>query len=336
MLHFSTLLLSFSVVGIVSAAPAQFNKRVDQQTIASVQVWEGLCNKAGGGADCSNIAVTAASKLLAAPGPCEQQDSADSMVDLSKKLNSQPMITAAQIFGQQARNSPTNQFVPYCQKAPKNPELNGVFQCQFQGENSQTFVGGLAVGAPGTIPFGQTTPVNPPGSCPANPSGTIPDGVQLSDIVKSPGNVGSAAGTPAPAPAAASVSAAQATSSAAQVPTPSAASTAAAQPTPSAAASAAPAAAPAAGSDFHHQNAQLATTLNQMFQSLTPQSSCTDGQTACVGGQFGQCVGGKFELTSCAAGEVCTALPLVNKPGTSVTCDTMADAAQRIVTAENQ
>jgi hypothetical protein len=43
MLHFSTLLLSFSVVGIVSAAPAQFNKRVDQQTIASVQVWEGLC-----------------------------------------------------------------------------------------------------------------------------------------------------------------------------------------------------------------------------------------------------------------------------------------------------
>jgi hypothetical protein len=165
--------------------------------------------------------------------------------------------------------------VPYCQKAPKNPELNGVFQCQFQGENSQTFVGGLAVGAPGTIPFGQTTPVNPPGSCPANPSGTIPDGVQLSDIVKSPGNVGSAAGTPAPAPAAASVSAAQATSSAAQVPTPSAASTAAAKPTPSAAASTAPAAAPAAGSDFHHQNAQLATTLNQMFQSLTPQSSCT-------------------------------------------------------------
>ena len=52
-----------------------------------------------------------------------------------------------------------------------------------------------------------------------------------------------------------------------------------------------------------------------------------------MNGQFGQCEGGKFSLTPCANGLTCTALPLVNKPGTSVTCDTQADSAARITQA---
>ena len=85
---------------------------------------------------------------------------------------------------------PTAQSVPYCQKAPRNAELNGLFQCQFQGDNPKVFVGGIAVGGPGTIPFGQNAPLSPPGSCPAHTSGPITDGTQLSDLTTSPGNAG--------------------------------------------------------------------------------------------------------------------------------------------------
>jgi len=81
---------------------------------------------------------------------------------------------------------------------------------------------------------------------------------------------------------------------------------------------------------FTLQNGKDAQAANRAFQSLTANSPCTSGQSACVDGQFAQCVGGKFQLTPCAAGEQCVALPLVNKPGTSTTCDTKADAEARI------
>lgn len=53
--------------------------------------------------------------------------------------------------------------------------------------NFQNFEGNLKPGSPGTIPYGLTAPVNPPGSCYANPSGPIPDGVQLVTITQNPG-----------------------------------------------------------------------------------------------------------------------------------------------------
>ena len=75
--------------------------------------------------------------------------------------------------------------MPYCQEAPKNEELSGLFQCQFQSAALfQTFVGGVAPGAPGTMPFGLDAPVSPPGSCPASPEGPIPDGLQLIDFIR--------------------------------------------------------------------------------------------------------------------------------------------------------
>ena len=67
---------------------------------------------------------------------------------------------------------------------------------------------------------------------------------------------------------------------------------------------------------FTLQNGKDAQALNRKFQSLTAASSCTSGESACVQGQFAQCVGGKFQLTPCAASEQCVVLPLVNKPGT--------------------
>ena len=77
--------------------------------------------------------------------------------------------------------------MPYCQQAPRNSELNGLFQCQYQGANQQTFVGGLQLGAAGTIPFGLNAPLNPLGSCLANPSGPLADGSQLVDQTQDPG-----------------------------------------------------------------------------------------------------------------------------------------------------
>ncbi len=67
---------------------------------------------------------------------------------------------------------------------------------------------------------------------------------------------------------------------------------------------------------FTLQNGKDAQALNQKFQGLTASSPCTDGEQACVQGQFAQCVGSTFQLTPCAAPLQCFALPLDNKPGT--------------------
>lgn len=155
--------------------------------------------------------------------------------------------------------------MPYCQQAPRNAELNGLFQCQFQGTNPTKFVGGLATGAPGTIPFGLKAAVNPPGSCPANPSGPIAAGQQLDDIVQSPGVPGGSSAGNNTAPSSASNSSTQATSSTVA----SAANTSPA-PTPRAATNSS-----ASGSDFKAQNGKDAQALNEKFQSLTPDSPCT-------------------------------------------------------------
>ncbi|EIN07248.1 hypothetical protein PUNSTDRAFT_135934 [Punctularia strigosozonata HHB-11173 SS5] len=84
--------------------------------------------------------------------------------------------------------------------------------------------------------------------------------------------------------------------------------------------------------EFTLQNGKDAQALNAKFASLTADAPCTDGQTECVNGQLSQCVGGQRLLSPCAAGLSCVALPLVNSPGTSITCDTIADAEARIST----
>ncbi|KAK7012250.1 hypothetical protein R3P38DRAFT_1586593 [Favolaschia claudopus] len=83
-------------------------------------------------------------------------------------------------------------------------------------------------------------------------------------------------------------------------------------------------------SDFHLQNGLDAQKLNAQFKELTTSSECTDGDQACVNGSFAQCAGGTFILTPCSSGTICAALPLVNKPGTSIACDTASDVAARI------
>jgi len=81
---------------------------------------------------------------------------------------------------------------------------------------------------------------------------------------------------------------------------------------------------------FTLANGQQAIKENASFKTLTANSPCTAGQDACVTGQFAQCVSGKFVLQPCGSGTVCASLPLDNKAGTSITCDTQADIDARI------
>lgn len=275
---------------------------------------------------------------------------------------------------------PTSLSVPYCTTAPKNAELNGFFQCQFASTNPTTFVSSpnnLQVGDSGTIPFGLSSPVSPAGSCPANPSGPVPDGEQLTDITQNPGVGGSTSnsGSGTAAAAASSVSQAATITASASAAAATSAGTigddgcetvtvtvtavdgnnvAAAATSTQAAASSASTASTSTASDFQHQNAIDAQTLNAQFEGLTASDSCTgmyirkeltstcfsqvcitDGSQACVADQsgvpaFAQCVQSKWVLSPCGPTTQCLALPLENKAGTSITCTTLADGQSRI------
>jgi len=365
MVHVSTLLTSVVAFSAYAAA-APFQKRIAQVIADSTTAWVAACEAAGGQEKCSAVSQVAFQTLLAAPPPCAQQDAADQMIDLAKTLKSDPtMIALAQIFDQQPRNAPDSLSTLYCQTAPKNAELNGLFICQFEGDNPTTFTGNLKVGAPGTIPFGLSAPVSPPGACSANPKGPIADGTQLQALVgtdpglESIGSFGGSGGgssgsdssasdtdsssatstadAAAPTDANASVADTGDSSDASTVTvtvtvtaSPAAATATAAAVAEDAAPSAA-AAAPVAGAPaFALSNGQKAQQLNAGFASLTADSSCTEGDQGCENGQFAQCVGGKFVSTECAGGLKCFALPLVNKLGTTVTCTSDDDAAARI------
>jgi len=322
MVKLYTLLLALAAVS-VNAAPVILNKRIAQVIADSTAKWETACLNAGGSTDCNPLSITAFTTLLAAAGDCDQQDAADQMIDLAKKLNNDPtMIKFTQIFVQQARNTPNSVAVPYCEKAPRNAELDGLFQCQFQGANQKTFVGGKALGDAGTIPFGLNAPLNPLGSCKAHPAGPIADGTQLTDTIDDPG-LGTTIGTSGSKGGSSTPATTKGTNNS------GGAKTAAAAP----AASSSAAASSSSTSGFQAQNAADAQALNAKFATLTADSACTAGDQACVNGQFAQCVGGKFVLQACAAGTQCAALPLVNKRGTSITCDTQADAIARIQAA---
>jgi len=383
--------LLFAITAFVSlshvrAAPMYMplQKRIAQVIADSTTQWETACTAAGSGQQCNPISVTAFTTLLAAAGPCEQQDAADSMIDLAKQLNNDPdMIKFAQIFAQQPRNTPTSQSVPYCQQAPKNPELNGAFQCQFQSADKQTFVGGATVGSAGTIPFGLNAPVSPAGSCPANPNGPIADGSQLVDVTQNPGAVGAGgngggSGSGGNGNGSSSGNGDQSddgedndggdddsndggdgnddndggddgnddggddgngdgdnnsnSSSCPPTPAPTATSDPVSTPvTPTAAPSSDSGSGSSSSSGgFQLQNGQDAQALNAQFANLSADSSCNDGDEACISGGFAQCVNGKFVITQCGSGLTCAALPLVNSPGTSITCTTVADANARI------
>ncbi|KAI0062960.1 hypothetical protein BV25DRAFT_1803070 [Artomyces pyxidatus] len=181
MVQLSTVLVASLAASAASALPLQ--RRIAQTIADSTTLWVKACVPAGGADQCNTISQNAFQTLLAAGKNCDQQDAADQMVDLAHTLNNDPdMIRLAQIFVQQPRNAPDSLQVPYCQTAPKNAELNGLFHCQFSSSDFTKFSGDQT----GNLPLGVSA-VNPPGSCPAKTDGPVPDGVQLNTLVQSPG-----------------------------------------------------------------------------------------------------------------------------------------------------
>ncbi|KAG5636125.1 hypothetical protein H0H81_009032 [Sphagnurus paluster] len=315
MVQISTLFILYTLSTFTNAAPIE--KRISQIISDSTRDWKDACVKAGGAQQCNDIAQTAFSTLLAAGKNCDQQDAGDKMIDLAKTLNNDAeMIRLAQLFVQQPRNAPDNLQVPYCQSAPKNAELSGLFHCQFASSNFDKFSGDQT----GNLPLGVST-VSPPGSCPAKTDGPVPDGIQLNTLVKNPRDSGAVAPPPPSAPSATEpLPTLSATSKVAEV-----TSTAEAPVKTTA-----PAAPPANQTGFALQNGKDAKALNEQFTKLTADSTCVNGTQACVNGGFAQCVNEKFIITQCTSGAVCAALPLVNSPGTSITCTTPEDVLARI------
>jgi hypothetical protein len=96
--------VALAAVSSVSAAP--LSKRIAQVISDSTAQWQTACLAAGGGQQCNPLSIKAFDTLLAAPGPCEQQDAADDMIDLAHQLNNDSeMIRLTQLFRQQPRNA---------------------------------------------------------------------------------------------------------------------------------------------------------------------------------------------------------------------------------------
>ena len=76
-------------------------------------------------------------------------------------------------------------------------------------------------------------------------------------------------------------------------------------------------------------NLQNARQYNVIFAGLTKQSACANEQVACVDGGIGRCsANGVFEITPCAAGTSCFALPMKTVDGVEVTCETVEKARE--------
>ncbi|KAI0747050.1 hypothetical protein C8Q80DRAFT_1106183 [Daedaleopsis nitida] len=82
--------------------------------------------------------------------------------------------------------------------------------------------------------------------------------------------------------------------------------------------------------DTELQNGQDAIAENNRFKTLTADSPCTHGDTACVNDKFAGCVDTKWVLQSCAAGLICASLPNSGALGTTLACTTAAERDSRI------
>ncbi|CAG8796501.1 21442_t:CDS:2, partial [Dentiscutata erythropus] len=64
---------------------------------------------------------------------------------------------------------------------------------------------------------------------------------------------------------------------------------------------------------------------------ITRNTPCNVGNQACIGKDFAQCAQkDKWSIIPCSNNLVCVVLPLVQKRGISITCDTIDDQNSRI------
>ncbi|KAI0819527.1 hypothetical protein BC628DRAFT_1018850 [Trametes gibbosa] len=168
---------TFSAPPTDVAGNTTLNKRIAQEDLPSVaQSWQDLCLVSGGdiftNEPCVQLAgVNGINALLADADPCAQQDNADAMIDFAHSpgvTNTDALVANAVAYAGHPRNaleiSRVVPSTPFCQRAPRNPELVDVVRPQLEGVNPGIFgsvtLGLFAFGAAGTCPFGHTADVS--------------------------------------------------------------------------------------------------------------------------------------------------------------------------------
>ncbi|KZV60119.1 hypothetical protein PENSPDRAFT_537290, partial [Peniophora sp. CONT] len=112
-------------------------RRFGQEHPAVIEKLSAAC----AGATCGGLAGGAITPLLAAQGECNQQDYAYLIIDTAQQFDDATkanMIALAIEYRQAEKNTspdfttnpPTNRNSVFCQKAPKNAQLNGLVQAQ--------------------------------------------------------------------------------------------------------------------------------------------------------------------------------------------------------------
>ncbi|KAF8905103.1 hypothetical protein CPB84DRAFT_1835568 [Gymnopilus junonius] len=225
--NYALLALSiFAISSVVSArgqwlerdgrAVYLYPRRFGQEQPAVLQKIRDACP----GAVCGTLAGQAVTPLLAAQPECSQQDLADQIIDASQQFDAATaaaMVAAAVEYRQVEKNTPPDftQNPPalrnsvFCQKAPRNHELNGLVQAQDPANDPNLFFDPalgktvLKGSQANTFPFGQS------GSVVQSKDVTIT--VTVSGTVSTPTDAvtvqaGNGAATTAAAPAATSTS----------------------------------------------------------------------------------------------------------------------------------
>ncbi|KAF9267790.1 hypothetical protein L218DRAFT_854619 [Marasmius fiardii PR-910] len=147
-------------------------RRFGQENPEVIQKLSSACE----GGVCGTLAGAAITPLLAAQPECSQQDMADQIIDAAQKFDAATkakMIALAVEYRKAEKNTPpasrkkdftTNPPTPrnsvFCQKAPKNAELNGLVQAQDPANGDLFFDPATKASVqrgsqPNTAPFGQ-------------------------------------------------------------------------------------------------------------------------------------------------------------------------------------
>lgn len=121
-------------------------RRFGQENPAVISKLSAACD----GQVCGTLAGAAITPLLAAQGECTQQDMADQIIDAAQQFDETTkanMIAIAIEYRQAEKNTPpdfttnppANRNSVFCQKAPKNAELNGLVQAQDPANDPNLF-----------------------------------------------------------------------------------------------------------------------------------------------------------------------------------------------------
>jgi len=158
---------------LASVTEARFGNEASSEFQSVTACFLDACNALGDttGA-CGDLGGRTSDSILAGAAPCAMQDLADDMIDFARQFDdSAAVIDAAQRYRALEKNtspdfSASTDTIPavdrlslFCDRAPRNPELNGINQAQSPEAADGVFFDpdtkeSVFAPAPGTSPFG--------------------------------------------------------------------------------------------------------------------------------------------------------------------------------------